>query len=101
MIGVEKVRSLVLAGLSGGSGKSVVSVGLIAAPVLWWMAQLGWISFHGHFQMGTGSMDPALASPFLFAGGILLLFTSLHVMRAIGQWHGRFAKHVLVESGQD
>lgn len=28
---MEKVRSLVLAGLSGGSGKSVVSVGLIAA----------------------------------------------------------------------
>ena len=49
-----------------------LSVGLIAAPVLWWMAQLGWISFHGHFQMGTGSMDPALASPFLFVGGILL-----------------------------
>jgi cobyrinic acid a,c-diamide synthase len=31
VIGVEKVKSLVLAGLSGGSGKSVVSVGLIAA----------------------------------------------------------------------
>jgi len=31
VIGVEKVRSVVLAGLSGGSGKSVVSVGLIAA----------------------------------------------------------------------
>ncbi len=29
--GLERVRSLVLAGLSGGSGKSVVSVGLIAA----------------------------------------------------------------------
>ena len=78
-----------------------LSVGLIAAPVLWWMAQLGWISFHGHLHMGTGSMDPAVASPFLFAGGILLLFSSLHLMRAIGQWHGRFAKHVLVESGAD
>ena len=30
-MGLEHVRSLVLAGLSGGSGKSVVSVGLIAA----------------------------------------------------------------------
>ena len=78
-----------------------LSVGFVAAPILWWMAQLGWISFHGHLHMGTGSMDPAVASPFLLAGGILLLFTSLHLFRFIGRMHGRFAKHVLVESGTE
>lgn len=78
-----------------------VSVALIAAPVLWWMAQAGWISFHGHLHMGTGSLDPAIASPFLFVSGILWLFASLHLIRFIGGCHGRLAKHLLVESGAD
>jgi hypothetical protein len=78
-----------------------LSIGIIAAPALWWMGQWGWISFHGQLHLGTGSLDPAVASPFLFVGGILLLFISLHIIRFIGQCHGRFAKHVLVESGAD
>ena len=79
----------------------IISAGFIAAPVIWWMAQMGWISFYGQLHMGTGSMDPAVASPILFVTGILLLFSSLHLIRAIGQWHGRFAKHVLVEASSD
>lgn len=79
----------------------ILSAGFIAAPVIWWMAQMGWISFYGQLHMGTGSMDPAVASPILFVSGILLLFSSLHLIRAIGQWHGRFAKHVLVEASAD
>lgn len=79
----------------------ILSAGFIAAPVIWWMAQMGWISFYGQLHMGTGSMDPAVASPILFVTGILLLFSSLHLIRAIGQWHGRFAKHVLVEASSD
>lgn len=78
-----------------------LAAGFIAAPVLWWMGQWGWISFHGHLHLGTGSLDPAIASPFMFVGGIALLFVSLHVIRFIGKWHGRFAKHVLVEYGKD
>lgn len=79
----------------------VLSVGFIAAPVIWGMAQMGWISFYGQLHMGTGSMDPAVASPILFIAGILLLFSSLHLIRAIGQWHGKFAKHVLVEASSE
>jgi hypothetical protein len=78
-----------------------LSVGLIAAPVIWWMERFGWISFYGDSSIQMGGLDPAIAAPFLFVGGVLLLFASLHLFRFIGRWHGRFAKHVLVESGQD
>lgn len=78
-----------------------LSAGLIAAPVLWWLMQMDWISFYGDAQIQMGVLNPAVASPLLFIGGVLLLFISLHVIRFIGQWHGRFAKHVLVESGAD
>lgn len=78
-----------------------LSVGLIAAPVIWWMARFGWVSFYGDSSIQMGGLDPAIAAPFLFVGGVLLLFASLHLFRFIGRWHGRFAKHVLVESGQD
>lgn len=78
-----------------------ISVSLIAAPVLWWLVQLGWVSFYGDANISMGGLNPAVASPLLLLAGIALLFSSLHLMRAIGQWHGRFAKHVLVESGAD
>lgn len=78
-----------------------LTVGFVVGPLLWWMEQAGWVSFHGHVHLGTGSLDPAIASPFMFAGGIILLFVSLHVIRFIGKWHGRFAKQVLVEYGKD
>jgi uncharacterized membrane protein len=78
-----------------------LTVGFVIGPVLWWSEKAGWIAFHGHMQFGTGSLDPAVASPFMFIAGIGLLFVSLHIIRFIGRWHGRFAKHVLVESGAD
>jgi uncharacterized membrane protein len=79
----------------------VLSAGLIAAPIIWWSVQWGWLSFYGDSGVSMGSLDPAIASPILFIAGILLLFSSLHLIRAIGQWHGRFAKHVLVEAGSE
>ena len=78
-----------------------VSVVLIAAPVVWWLSLIGWVTFYGDFQISTGVLNPAFATPLLFIGGILLFFGSLHLIRAIGQWHGRFAKHVLVEASSD
>lgn len=78
-----------------------LSVGLIAAPVLWWLVQLGWVSFYGDSQIQMGGFDPAMASPLLLIGGVLLLFISLHVVRFIGRWHGRFAKHMLVPAGPE
>jgi uncharacterized membrane protein len=78
-----------------------LSLSLTAAPLLWWLIQMDWVSFYGDAQIQMGGLNPAVASPLLFIGGVLLLFVSLHVIRFIGQWHGRFAKHVLVESGTD
>ncbi len=43
-----------------------LSVGLVAAPVLWWMAQLGWISFYGDANISMGGLNPAQSShPYL------------------------------------
>ena len=77
------------------------SVGFVVGPVLWWLEKAGWLDFQGHVHFGTGSLDPAIASPFMFVGGILLFFAGLHIVRFIGRWHGRFAKHMLVPSGSD
>lgn len=77
------------------------SVGFVVGPVLWWLEKAGWLDFQGHVHFGTGSLDPAIASLFMFVGGILLFFAGLHVVRFIGRWHGRFAKHMLVPSGSD
>ena len=78
-----------------------MTFGFVVGPVLWWLDAAGWISFAGHVHFGTGSLDPVVAAPFMFVAGIALFFISLHVIRFIGQCHGRFAKHVLVESGAD
>ena len=79
----------------------IISAGFIAAPLLWWSVQWGWLSFYGDGSISMGGLDPAIASPILLISGILLLFSSLHLIRAIGQWHARFAKHVLVEASAD
>jgi len=78
-----------------------LSVAFIAAPIIWWLAQMGWITFYGEFHISTGALDPAVATPILFVAGIFLFFASLHLIRAIGQLHGRFAKHVLVEASAE
>jgi uncharacterized membrane protein len=41
-----------------------------------------------------------LALPLLFVGGILLLFATLHLARAVGHLHGQLAKHMLVKTAQ-
>jgi len=78
-----------------------LSVAFIAAPIIWWLAQMGWVTFYGEFHISTGALDPAVATPILFVAGIFLFFASLHLIRAIGQLHGRFAKHVLVEASAE
>ncbi len=39
---------------------------------------------------------PALSYPLVTAVGILMLFSTLHLARFVGEMHGRFAKHMLV-----
>ena len=76
----------------------IISIAMTAAPLLLWLNHLGWV---GNVHFGFGVFDSIAFSPLLMLTGIALLFTSLHVIRGIGQWHGRFAKHMLVESAAD
>ena len=47
----------------------------------------------------TSSLQP-WAWPLAVLGGVLLLFATLHVARAVGHLHGQLAKHLLVKSAQ-
>lgn len=79
----------------------LVSIACVAAPVLFWLYELGWITVYGDMHISMGGLDKSIFSPLLFIAGIVMFFASLHLIRGIGQWHGRFAKHVLVEVGAD
>ena len=41
-----------------------------------------------------------LLLPLVSVTGVLLLFASLHLFRAIGRMHGSIAKHLLVKTAQ-
>jgi hypothetical protein len=67
------------------------SVAFIGAPIAYWTDSLG---FDLHFD------DARFAGPWsivvLFVLGILLLFGTMHLVRALGRMHGHIAKHLLV-----
>ncbi len=80
----------------------VLSLGMIAAPVLVWLglADVN-VNFEG-WQLLNLQDDvlwtsvPAWGLPFVFVCGFLLLFVTLHVARGVGYVHGSLAKHLLV-----
>ena len=76
-----------------------VSLAFIASPVLVWIG-MG----HGGLWIDdvqvTTRVDWWWQLPLLFAGGVVLLFGTLHLARGIGRLHGLFAKHLLVKSAQ-
>jgi uncharacterized membrane protein len=71
-----------------------VSLSLIAAPVLLVLGSVGAINVDGL------SITPA--SPWMWplcmVAGVVLLFATLHLARAVGRFHGWLAKHLLVRS---
>jgi len=67
----------------------------IAAPVAVVLDALGWIGFSSTVDVTGGPYS----LPFVFVGGIVLLFGTLHLARGIGQLHGHLAKHLLVRAG--
>ncbi len=71
------------------------ALAFIFAPVAVLLDALGWIGFSSTIEF-TGA---PYSLPFLFVGGILLLFATLHLARAVGHLHGQLAKHLLVRAG--
>lgn len=71
-----------------------VALGFIAAPVMALLVWAGWTPFQD-FQV-TG-VD-VWAMPLVFIAGVVLLFATLHLARAVGYMHGQIAKHMLVKS---
>jgi hypothetical protein len=45
-------------------------------------------------------VDGWWALPLCFIVGVVLLFATLHLARAIGHLHGQLAKHMLVKTSQ-
>jgi len=80
--------SLAVTGLS-------LSLGLIFAPVA--SAFIDGAQ-SGIFFDGERVIPAAVVLPVALAVGILVLFLTLHMARAVGQLHGRIAHHLLVKS---
>jgi len=73
-----------------------LSLSMIAAPLA---------LFPGlHLNVWMFGIDFPQQAPYLLplvsAIGVLLLFASLHLFRAIGRMHGSMAKHLLVKTAQ-
>ncbi|MGN6513152.1 MAG: sensor domain-containing protein [Lysobacteraceae bacterium] len=73
-----------------------VAAGGIAAPVAAMLGGAGWISID---DVGIGVGAP-WTWPLWMAGGVLLLFATLHLARGIGFLHAQLAKHLLVKVAQ-
>lgn len=71
-----------------------IALAFIASPFLLLAEAAGWFDAYDVEVAATWYQ-----MPFVFLGGILLLFGTLHLARAIGRMHGQLAKHLLVQSG--
>ena len=83
------------------------AVACIVAPLLsgfgawdnWWLDHydIGFFTFND-WHMGAMFNPWQIVVVFLF--GVVLLFTTLHLVRGMGRMHGLFAKNLLVKSAQ-
>ncbi|MFC3551068.1 sensor domain-containing protein [Lysobacter cavernae] len=74
-----------------------LSLSLIVAPVALLFGASGYFELDG---INLVMQHQPWAWPLVFIAGVLLLFCTLHVARAIGALHGQLAKHMLVKSAQ-
>ena len=72
-----------------------VSLSLALSPILVLTGGTADIHLDG---LGLVAADAVWAWPLLVAGGVLLLFATLHLVRGIGHVHAQLAKHLLVQS---
>jgi uncharacterized membrane protein len=74
-----------------------VSLGLIGAPIVKWLTDSGvidWGQCNGPFWICDSGNWGVVA--LMFIAGVVLLFATLHLARALGHLHGVIAKHLLV-----
>ena len=76
-----------------------VSLAFIAAPVAVLFGSISGELWLDNIQVG-GEQGWWWQLPLLFVAGVVLLFTTLHLVRSVGQLHGQLAKHLLVKSSQ-
>lgn len=69
-----------------------LSLALIWSPVAVWFPG----AYTGVTINGLPLLEGAWATPLLALAGVLLLFGTLHLARAVGRMHGTLAKHLLV-----
>ena len=77
-----------------------LSLGLVVAPPL---ALFGAFDGWSYYDVTIGYWEPGStldwwALPLVFAGGVVLLFATLHLLRGLGRLHGNIAKHLLVKA---
>ena len=76
-----------------------VSLAFIAAPVAVLFGSISGGLWLDNIQVGS-EQGWWWQLPMLFVAGVVLLFTTLHLVRFVGQLHGQLAKHLLVKSSQ-
>jgi uncharacterized membrane protein len=82
----------------------VVSLAFIGAPLVWalhapWLSDL-YVDHQVMVDFGYGAHVPGWGDAIvLCAAGVLLLFATLHLVRALGRLHGHLARHLLVRGG--
>jgi hypothetical protein len=83
---------MAITGLSAG-------IGLIAGPVFEILRRLGAFGAWADFTVQPSWLGSPLGFIFSVAAGVLILTVTLHVARAVGRLHARFAKALLVTPG--
>ena len=76
-----------------------VSLAFIAAPVAVLFGSISGGLWLDNIQVGS-EQGWWWQLPMLFVAGVVLLFTTLHLVRFVGQLHGQLPKHLLVKSSQ-
>ncbi|MDZ4047107.1 MAG: sensor domain-containing protein [Pseudoxanthomonas sp.] len=76
-----------------------VSLGLVVGGFAAVLEAVGLVDFQGTLHLGPFE-NSLVAAPVLMMVGVLGLFVTLHLARAVGKLHGGLAKHLLVKTAQ-
>ncbi|HKE48220.1 MAG TPA: sensor domain-containing protein [Rhodanobacteraceae bacterium] len=79
---------------------TTLSLAMMVAPIALILRSVGIIDTGGIYIDGENVVPPAIALPFTFILGVVLLFTMLHLARGVGKFQSALAKHLLVKSGE-